>query len=132
MSAVRSVGIVALVLLVVMPPAAADISSFSPPAMTAVYIRDVGTLLSWAPAPGATSYEVYRTVGDEAPVLVTTTSNVAIFDGATPLGRVVYSVMPLSIVPGVQFSRSECVSMHGEDVSLQVSQCAGTTGPNGS
>lgn len=116
--------VVALTLLSAVPTMAASTDSL---ATTSVYVRDVGTLLTWTPAPGATGYHVYRAVDHDRPELIGTTVGPLLFDAHDVKGtRVVYSILPFSAIPGITYSQSDCVTWRNGSASVTVSECAGS------
>lgn len=128
----RAIGVfvtVALFMLSAAPPSSAEIPA-GPDATTIVYVRDFGTVLSWAPVAAATGYDVYRKVDHQPPQLIATTGVTFLIDDDAPAaGRIIYSILPFSAVPGVTYSQTDCVTWRGDDVSVSVSSCASSSGP---
>jgi hypothetical protein len=96
---------------------------------TAVHLQGLGIVLSWAPAAGATSYHVYRAIGDDAPTFVAATAAPFLYDASSPdFGLVTYYIEPRSSVSGFTYSGGECVYQNGPTISVTVSDCTKPSG----
>lgn len=126
----RVAGVVCIAIIAMLTAVPTSSALLGSAVTTSVRIRDIGTVLAWAPVPAATGYEVFRKLDDGPRELIATTSTPLLFDSlTTSFGRAVYTILPFTLVPGVTYSGGQCVVQDGADVQVQVSNCASGAGP---